>query len=287
MVQKPIIGGLAKDKWEIPRKELKKADLLGSGQFGEVHKGYWNRNTVVAIKTLRADAADVSQFLEEAQVMKTLIHHKLVQLYGVCTVDEPICIVTELMKNGALLDYLKTAKGKQLSIEILIDMGAQVAEGMAFLESKNYIHRDLAARNVLVGEDNVVKIADFVLARAIPDDVYVAQAGAQFPIKWTAPEAIFYNKYTIKSDVWSFGILLAELITYGRIPYPDLRNAEVIQMLKHGHRMECPSNCPEELYDLMLQCWNEDPHKRPTFESLRFLLEDFFSITAQYQDEEF
>jgi serine/threonine protein kinase len=158
---------------------------------------------------------------------------------------------------------------------------------MAFLESKNYIHRDLAARNVLVGEDNVVKIADFGLARAIPDDVYEAQVGAKYPVKWTALEAIFYNKYTIKSDVWSFGILLAELITYGRIPYPGMQNAEVIQMLNRGHRMECPSNCPEELYDLMLQCWNEDPHKRPTFESLRFLLEDFYSITAQYQDGEF
>jgi fyn-related kinase len=122
-VHKPVVQGLAKDKWEIPRNELRKADLLGSGQFGEVYKGYWNRNTVVAIKTLRADVADVQQFLKEAQLMKTLVHHKLVQLYGVCTVDEPIFIVTELMKNGALLDYLQTAKGRQLSIEVLIDMG--------------------------------------------------------------------------------------------------------------------------------------------------------------------
>jgi fyn-related kinase len=284
-VQKPDIQGLAKDKWEIPRKELKKADLLGSGQSGEVFKGYWKRKTIVAIKTLRADANDVSQFLKEAQLMKTLINPKLVQLYGVCTVDEPFFIVTELMKNGALLDYLKTSKGKQKSIQQLIDMGAQVAEGMAFLERKNYIHRDLAARNVLVGKHNIVKIADFGLARAIPDNMYMAKIGQKLPIKWTAPEAMNYNQYTIKSDVWSFGILLTELVTYGRPPYPKMRNQEVVKFLNEGHRMECPQNCPELLYQLMLQCWDENPQKRPTFESLNFILEDGLSNATEYHDD--
>jgi fyn-related kinase len=284
MAQKPVIGGLAKDKWEIPRTELQKADLLGSGQFGEVYKGYWKRKTEVAIKTLRADAANVEQFLKEAQLMKTLVHHKLVQLYGVCTVDKPIFIVTELMKNGALLEYLRSIKGRQLSIEVLVDMGAQVAEGMAFLERKNYIHRDLAARNVLVGVDNIVKIADFGLARAIPDDMYVAQAGAQFPVKWTAPEAMSYNKYTIKSDVWSFGVLLTELVTYGRIPYVGMPNIDLVKFLDQGYRMECPQNCPEKLYELMLQCWEHNPQNRPTFDSLHSLLDEFFYNGEQYQD---
>jgi fyn-related kinase len=281
--EKPVIGA-SKDKWEIPRKELQKGDMLGSGQFGEVYKGFWNKKTLVAIKTLKANSADMDQFLKEAQVMKSLVHPKLVQLYGVCTVDKPMLIVTELMKNGALLEYLQTEVGRQLSIFLLVDMAAQVADGMAFLERENYIHRDLAARNILVGEDNIVKIADFGLARAIPDDTYEAHIGAKFPVKWTAPEAMNYNKYTIKSDVWSFGILLTELVTYGRIPYPGMGNAEVVKLLENGYRMECPTNCPEELYELMLQCWDSNPMKRPTFATLCDSLEFLFTDQRDYQE---
>ena len=145
-------------------------------------------------------------------------HPKLIQLYAVCTDSEPIYIVTELMKNGALLDYLHD-KGKALKLAQLVDMAAQAAAGMAYLESQSFIHRDLAARNVLVGENNICKIADFGLARVIETDLYTAREGAKFPIKWTAPEAAMMNKFSIKSDVWSFGILLVEVVTYGRIPY--------------------------------------------------------------------
>ena len=151
--------------------------------------------------------------------MKKLRHPKLIQLYAVCTLEEPIYIITELMKNGSLLGYLQ-GKGRTLKLPQLIDMSAQIASGMAYLESQNYIHRDLAARNVLVSENNIVKIADFGLARLIKEDEYEARVGARFPIKWTAPEAANYSKFSIKSDVWSFGILLTELVTYGRIPYP-------------------------------------------------------------------
>ena len=162
---------------------------------------------------------DPKDFLAEAQIMKKLRHTKLIQLYAVCTAEEPIYIITELMKNGSLLEFLQ-GKGRNLKLPQLIDMSAQIASGMAYLESQNYIHRDLAARNVLVGENNIVKIADFGLARIIKEDEYEARVGARFPIKWTAPEAANYSKFSIKSDVWSFGILLTELITYGRIPYP-------------------------------------------------------------------
>ena len=164
---------------------------------------------------------DPQDFLAEAQLMKKIQHDKLIRLFAVCTTEEPIYIVTELMKNGSLLDYLRSPKGRQLKFDKLTDYSIQIATGMSYLESRNYIHRDLAARNVLVGQKGtIVKIADFGLARVIKEEEYEARAGAKFPLKWTAPEALNYGKFTIKSDVWSFGILLSEIVTYGQIPYP-------------------------------------------------------------------
>merc|ERR1712021_314755 len=222
--------------------------------------------------------------MKEAEIMKALRHAKLVQLYAVCTTEEPIYIITEFMKNGAQLDYLRDNVGN-FPMATLIDMGAQIAAGMAYLELQNYIHRDLAARKVLVGENNIVKIADFGLARLIKEDEYEARVGARFPIKWTAPEAANYSRFSIKSDVWSFGILLTELVTYGRIPYPGMTNAEVLHQVEHGYRMQSPQGCPPSLYDIMLECWHKDPVKRPTFETLQWQLEDFFTLSdSEYKE---
>ncbi|XP_055918969.1 uncharacterized protein LOC129951006 [Eupeodes corollae] len=279
-IEKPVTEGLShrtRDQWEIDRTSLKFVRKLGSGQFGEVWEGLWNNTTPVAIKTLKSGTMDPKDFLAEAQIMKKLRHNKLIQLYAVCTVEEPIYIITELMKHGSLLDYLQ-GKGRTLKMPTLIDMAAQIAAGMAYLESQNYIHRDLAARNVLVGDNNIVKIADFGLARLIKEDEYEARVGARFPIKWTAPEAANYSKFSIKSDVWSFGILLTELVTYGRIPYPGMTNAEVLTQVEHGYRMPVPPNCESRLYEIMLECWHKDPMRRPTFETLQWKLEDFYTL---------
>ncbi|XP_052841033.1 LOW QUALITY PROTEIN: uncharacterized protein LOC128255461 [Drosophila gunungcola] len=281
-IEKPVTEGLShrtRDQWEIDRTSLKFVRKLGSGQFGDVWEGLWNNTTPVAIKTLKSGTMDPKDFLAEAQIMKKLRHTKLIQLYAVCTVEEPIYIITELMKHGSLLEYLQAiaGKGRSLKMQTLIDMAAQIAAGMAYLESQNYIHRDLAARNVLVGDGNIVKIADFGLARLIKEDEYEARVGARFPIKWTAPEAANYSKFSIKSDVWSFGILLTELVTYGRIPYPGMTNAEVLTQVEHGYRMPQPPNCEMRLYEIMLECWHKDPMRRPTFETLQWKLEDFYT----------
>lgn len=223
-IEKPVNDGLpqrACDQWEIDRNSLRFVKKLGSGQFGDVWEGLWNNSTPVAIKTLKSGTMDPKDFLAEAQIMKKLRHNKLIQLYAVCTLEEPIYIITELMKYGSLLEFLQ-GRGRNLNQMQLTEMSAQISAGMAYLESQNYIHRDLAARNVLVGDNNIVKIADFGLARLIKENEYEARVGARFPIKWTAPEAANYSRFSTKSDVWSFGILLTELVTYGRLPYPGL-----------------------------------------------------------------
>ncbi|XP_028402533.1 tyrosine-protein kinase SRK2-like [Dendronephthya gigantea] len=277
------------DKWEIPRDQIRLLNKLGQGQFGEVWQGLWNETTAVAVKTLKSGSKATQEtanaFLQEAQIMKKLKHVKLVQLFAVCTKGDPIYIITELMTNGSLLEFLQNDHNRRISLPILIDMGAQVAKGMAYLEECQYIHRDLAARNVLVGEKNIVKIADFGLSRIINNDEYIAHEGAKFPIKWTAPEAALFHKFTIKSDVWSFGILLTELVTRGRIPYAGMTNSEVLGKVEAGYRMEQMKDCPNALYQIMLECWKAVPDERPTFETLQWQLEDFFTTEAtDYSD---
>ncbi|CAH8540836.1 unnamed protein product [Schistosoma turkestanicum] len=272
------LSRLTRDQWEISRCSIKLIELLGAGQFGEVWKGKWNETIEVAVKTLKQGTMTKEEFLKEARIMKQLQHPRLVRLYAVVTTD-PIYIITELMANGSLLKYLRDGPGKELKLKSLIDMMAQIASGMAYLEKEHYIHRDLAARNILVGENNSVKVADFGLARIIDsgNETYTAKQGAKFPIKWTAPEAALMGRFTIKSDVWSFGIVIYEIITYGQVPFPSMNNTETLQQVENGYRMPCPINCPNSIYEIMLNTWNAKPECRPTFAFLCNYFEDYFT----------
>nr|XP_033795331.1 tyrosine-protein kinase FRK [Geotrypetes seraphini] len=270
------------DEWEIDRNSLKLLKKLGSGQFGDVWEGMWNNTTPVAIKTLKPGSMERRDFLREAQTMKKLRHPKLIQLYAVCSLEDPIYIITELMRHGSLQQYLQNDGGTAIKVQQQVDMAAQVAAGMAYLESQNYVHRDLAARNVLVGEHNVYKVADFGLTRIFQvENVYEPVAGMKLPIKWTAPEALQFNKFSVKSDIWSFGVLLYEIMTYGRMPYPGLNGAQVLQKLEKGYRMPQPPDCPPNLYLIMLDCWKKSPEERPTFETLQWQLDDFFETESE------
>lgn len=179
------------DKWEIPRSEIAMKQKLGGGQYGEVYEALWKRyNKVVAVKTLK-ETMSLQDFLEEADVMKDLKHPNLVQLLGICTLEPPYYIITEFMPHGCLLDYLKRRPRTELTLTVLMYMAGQVASAMTYLEAKNFIHRDLAARNCLVGDNHVVKVGDFGLARLVKcEDHYTAKHGAKFPIKWTG---MFYS----------------------------------------------------------------------------------------------
>ena len=283
VVEKPkiIVASSKMYSWEIDRKSIQLVKKLGAGQFSDVWMGIWNRTTEVAVKTRKQNSTEASDFLKEAALMKKLRHQNLIQLYGVCTKEEPIYIITELMKHGSLLEYLR-GDGRSLKLPQLINMGAQVASGMAYLEEKNYIHRDLAARNILVGEYLICKVADFGLDQNIDEDVCKPHNFP--PIKWAAPEAAMYSRFTIKSDVWSFGILLYELITYGSLPYLGMQDAQVIEAVIKGYRIPWPEDCPKLLYEIMRECWRGNAASRPTFETLQWRLEYFFTTEPEHRD---
>ena len=265
----------ATETWEIERNSIQFIKKLGAGQFSEVWQGIWNGTTEVAVKELKPGIISATEFSQEAALIKQIRHPRVVQVYGACTQEEPIYIITELMKHGSLLKYLR-GDGRSLKLPQLLDIGGQIAAGMAYLEDKNYVHRDLAAKNILVSENLVCKVRSFSMARILSDNIYKTYTGAKYPIKWTAPEALLHQLFTIKSDVWSFGILLYELITYGHIPYIGMYNSEVVEAIKTGYRMPCPMGCPQQFYDIMRECWRDDADSRPTFESLRWRMEDFF-----------
>ncbi|XP_054929582.1 tyrosine-protein kinase Btk isoform X1 [Dermacentor andersoni] len=268
-------AGLGHDKWEIDPSELTLLEELGSGQFGVVRRGKWRGCRDVAVKMMKEGTMSEDDFIEEAKLMTKLQHPNLVQLYGVCSKHRPIFIVAEYMKHGSLLQFLRRHE-RALSEKgpvLLLDICLQVASGMAYLELHNYIHRDLAARNCLVGENYVVKVADFGLARYVIDDEYTSSGGAKFPIKWAPPEVLGYTRFSSKSDVWAYGVLMWEVFTCGKIPYGRAANAEVVEQVQHGQRLARPPACPSDVYQVMRSCWEKKPDARPSFRSITSQLE--------------
>ncbi|XP_003407604.1 tyrosine-protein kinase ABL1 isoform X1 [Loxodonta africana] len=288
---KPTVYGVSPnyDKWEMERTDITMKHKLGGGQYGEVYEGVWKKYSLtVAVKTLKEDTMEVEEFLKEAAVMKEIKHPNLVQLLGVCTREPPFYIITEFMTYGNLLDYLRECNRQEVNAVVLLYMATQISSAMEYLEKKNFIHRDLAARNCLVGENHLVKVADFGLSRLMTGDTYTAHAGAKFPIKWTAPESLAYNKFSIKSDVWAFGVLLWEIATYGMSPYPGIDLSQVYELLEKDYRMERPEGCPEKVYELMRACWQWNPSDRPSFAEIHQAFETMFqesSISDEVEKE--
>ncbi|XP_066951467.1 tyrosine-protein kinase Fyn-like [Macrobrachium rosenbergii] len=272
----PVINNLTPgDEWEIPREDLHFIQEIGRGNFSEVWLGTCH-NTPVAIKTLMTDSSMTrQQFMEEAAIMKRLKNKNIVVLYGVCTSEDSILIITEYLSNGSLLDFLRKEDNQELPINTKIHFAQQVANGMCYLERQQLIHRDLAARNVLINEALNCKIADFGLARILRGNEYSTTSQMKIALKWTAPEAFLRYCFSVKSDVWSFGILCYEIFTGGEVPYPSSTNDEVVLLLREGYRMGKPPNCPDLMYETMLYCWANNPQQRPTFEFLLQQLQNF------------
>ncbi|CAJ1069833.1 tyrosine-protein kinase Fer isoform X2 [Xyrichtys novacula] len=267
-----LLNPIVKDKkWILNHEDVTLGELLGKGNFGEVFKGTLQRDrTPVAVKTCKEDLPPELKirFLSEARILKQYDHPNIVKLIGVCTQRQPIYIVMELVPGGDFLSYLRKKKD-DLKMKQLVRFSVDAAAGMAYLESKNCIHRDLAARNCLVGEGNVLKISDFGMSRQEDDGIYSSSGLKQIPIKWTAPEALNYGRYSSESDVWSYGILLWETFSLGVCPYPGMTNQQAREQVEKGYRMSCPQRCPDDVYKVMQRCWQYNPEERPKFSELQ------------------
>ena len=248
----------------------------------------------VAVKTIKehADRFDYKDLLQEMEMMKEIGQHPhVISLMGTCTTPGPLYIVTEYVSGGNLLDYLRASRPDDetyvniistLSSRDLLKIALDCARGMHHIAEKKFVHRDLAARNILLTEEYEAKVADFGLARDVyGDGQYVKTGGGRVPIKWMAPESIQDQIYTTRSDVWSFGVLLWEIITIGGSPYPCVPVNLLLTKLLCGYRMSKPAHCSDELYDLMKTCWKLDPKERPTFSEICCTLSEMLSESAR------
>ncbi|XP_061703592.1 tyrosine-protein kinase SYK isoform X2 [Syngnathoides biaculeatus] len=259
---------------------------LGSGNFGTVRKGIYKTKMTtqpVAIKILKNDDSSTSvreEMLREANVMQQLDNPYIVRMIGICEAQS-LMLVMELAELGPLHKLLQ--KNKQISIANITELVHQVSMGMKYLEENNFVHRDLAARNVLLVTQHYAKISDFGLSKVVAEDqnYYKAKGHGKWPLKWYAPECINYFKFSTKSDVWSFGVLMWEAYSYGEKPYRGMRGNNVLQLIESGMRMDPPPNCPEEMYNLMKTCWTYEVEKRPAFAVIEPRLRQYYYDIAQ------
>ncbi|XP_027695285.1 muscle, skeletal receptor tyrosine-protein kinase isoform X2 [Vombatus ursinus] len=289
---------------EYPRNNIEYVRDIGEGAFGRVFQARapglrpYEPFTMVAVKMLKEEAsADMqADFQREAALMAEFDHPNIVRLLGVCAVGKPMCLLFEYMAYGDLNEYLRNMSPRtvcnlshsNLATRVRLSspgppplccaeqlcIARQVAAGMAYLSERKFVHRDLATRNCLVGNNMVVKIADFGLSRNIYSaDYYKANENDAIPIRWMPPESIFYNRYTTESDVWAYGVVLWEIFSYGLQPYYGMAHEEVIFYVRDGNILSCPENCPLELYNLMRLCWSKLPADRPSFTSIHRILQ--------------
>lgn len=308
------------DSWEINPHNIKIIEQIGEGSFGTVYSatictsGLEKSNfakqcggvmllsdkTKTAVKLLKEGSSDeeINDFCDEISLMKKIGYHRnIVNMIGCCTVRQPICLIVEFMYHGNLLNYLREERTKRINkldndltseidvtSENMLSYAWQIASGMEYLASNTVVHRDLAARNILVGHDHLVKISDFGLSRQVTNEpIYIGVSKTKrLPVKWMSVEAIFHKEFTTASDVWSYGVVLFEIITLGGAPYPFINYLELCRLLKSGYRMEKPDNCPDEMYSIMCHCWNATPSQRPTFNELREHLEKIIEQSQRY-----
>ncbi|XP_043782947.1 proto-oncogene tyrosine-protein kinase receptor Ret isoform X2 [Cervus elaphus] len=302
-------------KWEFPRKNLVLGKTLGEGEFGKVVKATAFRlkgkagYTTVAVKMLKENASpsELRDLLSEFNLLKQVNHPQVIKLYGACSQDGPLLLIVEYAKYGSLRGFLRESRKagpgyvgsggsrnssyldnleeRALTMGDLISFAWQISRGMQYLAEMKLVHRDLAARNVLVAEGRRMKISDFGLSRDVyEEDSYVKRSKGRIPVKWMAIESLFDHIYTTQSDVWSFGVLLWEIVTLGGNPYPGIPPERLFNLLKTGYRMERPDNCSEEMYSLMLQCWKQEPDKRPVFADISKDLDKMMVKSRDYLD---
>ncbi|KAL1131377.1 hypothetical protein AAG570_010994 [Ranatra chinensis] len=292
-LEKPPVFPSSCKRWEFPREKLRLQTVLGQGNFGQVWKaeaddisGHEGLTRLVAVKTVKEGASqrEKEDLLRELGIMQDLgAHPNVVTLLGCCTEKEPYLLIMEYVMYGKMLAFLREHRTRAhyfnfsdlssaLTSRDLTVFAYCVARGMEYLVSKGIIHRDLAARNILVDHNKLCKIADFGMSRNVRDtgQIYEQRPNkGALPIRWMAPESLQFCLFTHKADVWSYGILLWEIITLGSTPYATMGAREVIRRVKDGYRLERPKHCKPEYYKVLTKCWHYEPSKRPTFSELR------------------
>ncbi|XP_072021732.1 tyrosine kinase receptor Cad96Ca-like [Amphiura filiformis] len=276
--------------------------LVGHGAFASVHSGEAvgivkkSLATKVAVKMLKEGASDTDRrdFIKELELYKSLDKHpNIISFFGCCTEGEPMYLILEYAPNGSLQSHLSRIRTgedgylqpdvESLSPNDIFAFGSQIANGMEYLASKHCVHRDLACRNVLLGDGMVCKLSDFGLARDMENEnQYEMKSKGRVPVRWMAIESLLQNVYTSKSDVWSFGVVLWELVTFGSHPYPGFSSREVIVQIQKGYRLPKPKHCSDEMYEMMQSCWRTNPNDRPTFKTLRDELENMLGNATGY-----